>query len=68
MDKMVSLKMSSLSNKLRMVPCPTAESESQLCSPWFEQEQRDKTVVSSHNKAVNEYNSSLYKEKNQGHI
>ena len=39
MDKMVSLKMSSLSNKLRMVPCPTAESESQLCSPWFEQEQ-----------------------------
>lgn len=47
MDKMVSLRMSSLSNKLRMVPYPTTEPESQLCSPWFEQEQRDKKVVSS---------------------
>lgn len=68
MDKMVSLNMSSLSSKLRMVPYPQKESESQLYSPRFEQEQRDKKVVSSHNKAVTEYNSSFYEEKNQGHI
>ena len=67
MDKMLSLNDLFPFAKLRMAPSPRAGSESGLYSPWFELEQRDKKVASSHNKAVTEYNSSLYEDKNQGH-